>query len=177
VVWPDRQWEWAALRFENGQFDRPASVDTEAREKWFYQAIGASPAMFRRDSQAGSLYWLGHRDAAGAYLDGGRALQAHHPAPGPREAVLVGHRLRRPYPQPDPDRASQGPAQLPIRLPRRYRDDSVDLFFGPTAPASHQDQWIQTNPGAGWFVYFRIYGPEQAAFDKTWKPGDYEPQA
>ena len=44
VVWPDRQWEWAALRFENGQFDRPASVNTEAREKWFYQAIGASPA-------------------------------------------------------------------------------------------------------------------------------------
>jgi hypothetical protein len=35
VVWPDRQWEWAALRFENGQFDRPASVDTEASEKWF----------------------------------------------------------------------------------------------------------------------------------------------
>jgi hypothetical protein len=26
---------------------------------------------------------------------------------------------------------------------------------------------IQTNPGAGWFVYFRIYDPEQAAFDKT----------
>jgi hypothetical protein len=36
---------------------------------------------------------------------------------------------------------------------------------------------IQTNPGAGWFVYFRIYDPEQAAFDKTWKPGDFEPQA
>ena len=23
VVWPDRQWEWAALRFENGNFDAP----------------------------------------------------------------------------------------------------------------------------------------------------------
>jgi hypothetical protein len=83
VVWPDRQWEWAALRFENGQFDSPASVDTEAREKWFYQAIGASPAMFRRDSQAGSLYWLGHRDATGAYLDGGRAYKLTVPLPVP----------------------------------------------------------------------------------------------
>ena len=55
--------------------------------------------------------------------------------------------------------------------------DSVDLFFGPAAPARHENRWIQTNPGAGWFVYFRIYGPEQAAFDKTWKPGDFEPQA
>jgi hypothetical protein len=42
---------------------------------------------------------------------------------------------------------------------------------------THQNQWVQTNPGAGWFVYFRIYGPEQAAFDKTWKPGDFEPRA
>jgi hypothetical protein len=65
AAWPDRHWEWAALRFENGDFDRPSSVDTDAREKWFYQAIGASPAMFRRDTQAGSLYWLGQRDATG----------------------------------------------------------------------------------------------------------------
>jgi hypothetical protein len=30
IVWPDRYWEWAALRFENGDFDRADSVDTEA---------------------------------------------------------------------------------------------------------------------------------------------------
>ena len=53
---------------------------------------------------------------------------------------------------------------------------SVDLFFGPGAPAGHENRWIQTLPGVGWFVYFRIYGPEQAAFDKTWKPGDFERQ-
>jgi hypothetical protein len=28
--------------------------------------------------------------------------------------------------------------------------------------------------GKGWFVYFRIYGPEQPAFDSSWKPGDFE---
>lgn len=26
----------------------------------------------------------------------------------------------------------------------------------------------------GWFVYFRIYGPEAPAFDGSWKPGDFE---
>ena len=66
LVWPGRRWEWAALRFENGDFDRPDSVDTEARDKWYYQAIGSSPAMFRRDAKAGSLYWLGLRDADAA---------------------------------------------------------------------------------------------------------------
>jgi hypothetical protein len=51
---------------------------------------------------------------------------------------------------------------------------TVDLYFGPTAPAGHEDRWIKTTPGKGWFTYFRIYGPEAAAFDKTWKPGDFQ---
>jgi hypothetical protein len=51
---------------------------------------------------------------------------------------------------------------------------SVDLFFGPSAPAGQEARWIKTIPGRGWFVYFRIYGPEAPAFDKTWKPGDFE---
>jgi hypothetical protein len=28
----------------------------------------------------------------------------------------------------------------------------------------------------GWFVCLRIYGPEQAAFDGTWKPEDFQRQ-
>ena len=41
-------------------------------------------------------------------------------------------------------------------------------------PAGKQGHWIKSVPGKGWFVYFRIYGPEQPAFDGTWKPGDFE---
>ena len=52
LVWKDRQWQWAALRFEDGDFNTATHLDLEAREKWFYQAIGASPAMFRRDTRA-----------------------------------------------------------------------------------------------------------------------------
>jgi hypothetical protein len=28
--------------------------------------------------------------------------------------------------------------------------------------------------GQGWFVYFRLYGPDGPAFDGRWKPGDFE---
>jgi hypothetical protein len=52
--------------------------------------------------------------------------------------------------------------------------DTAHLHFGPTPPTQHDDRWIQTIPGEAWFVYFRIYGPQQAAFDKTWRPGDFE---
>ena len=53
-------------------------------------------------------------------------------------------------------------------------EDSIDLYFGPDAPEGHEDRWLQTLPGKGWFVYFRIYGPEGPAFDGSWKPGNLE---
>jgi hypothetical protein len=52
--------------------------------------------------------------------------------------------------------------------------DHVDLWFGPQEPDGAGGRWIQTVPGRGWFAYFRIHGPQQAAFDGSWKPGDFE---
>jgi hypothetical protein len=43
---------------------------------------------------------------------------------------------------------------------RANPDRSIDLYFGPTAPAGEEGQWIKTTPGMGWFTYFRIYGPQ-----------------
>src|SRR4029077_9954993 len=78
-----RRWEWAALRHENADFRSNGYLDLEARDKWFYQAIGASPAMFRRQAGSGSLYWLGTRDGNGAFLDGGRSYKLTVPQPVP----------------------------------------------------------------------------------------------
>jgi hypothetical protein len=52
--------------------------------------------------------------------------------------------------------------------------NSVELYFGPKAPAGQEARWVQTIPGKGWFAYFRIYGPEDPAFDGSWKPGDFD---
>ncbi|MFI1092274.1 DUF1214 domain-containing protein [Streptomyces sp. NPDC020917] len=52
----------------------------------------------------------------------------------------------------------------------------VDLWFGPQEPDGAEGRWVQTVPGRGWFAYFRIYGPRQAALDGSWKPGDFERQ-
>ena len=53
-------------------------------------------------------------------------------------------------------------------------DGSVTVWFGPTAPSGHEDNWVQTMPGKGWSVFLRLYGPLQPWFDKSWKPGDIE---
>ena len=51
-------------------------------------------------------------------------------------------------------------------------DGSIDLYFGPAAPPGGEKQWIRTATGTGFFLYFRIYGPEAAALDGTWKLSD-----
>jgi hypothetical protein len=38
-------------------------------------------------------------------------------------------------------------------------DGSVELYFGSTAPAGKQANWIATVPGKGWFAVLRLYGP------------------
>jgi hypothetical protein len=171
--WPDRKWEWASLRYEDGDFNTAFHTDLEAREKWFYQAIGASPAMFRRDAQAGSLYWLGLRDGKGAYLDGGKNYRLSVPLPVPGRlfwSVTVYETDTRSQIRTDQNKAA-------LRSMFELSDltgDSVDLFFGPEASDGQEARWIKTTPGKGWFVYFRIYGPEGGAFDGSWKPGDFD---
>jgi hypothetical protein len=53
-------------------------------------------------------------------------------------------------------------------------DGSVDLFFGPAAPAGREANWIPTDPEGRFEVLARFYGPEKPLFDKTWKLPDIE---
>jgi hypothetical protein len=53
-------------------------------------------------------------------------------------------------------------------------DTSVDVWFGPTAPAGHEANWIQTLPGKGWNTVLRLYGPLEPWFDRTWRPSEIE---
>jgi len=174
MAWTDRKWEWATLRPENGTFDTPSYKDLDARAKWFYQAQIESPAMFRRTAAAGSLYWLGTRDASGAFLDGGKTYKLTVPQPVPAKlfwSVTVYDIDSRSEIVTDTYKAA---LRSLFELKDTANAPSVDLYFGPTAPAGHEGQWIKTNPGKGWFTYFRIYGPGASAFDGTWKPGDFE---
>jgi hypothetical protein len=173
-AWRDRRWEWIGLVQDSGDFDRPSYVDLPAREVWFFQAIAASPAMFRRRVGSGSLYWLGLRDAAGVYLDGARNYVLRVPQPVPASlfwSVTVYDAETR-----SEIRTDQGKAALRsmFELKPQAGEDVVQLRFGPEPPAEGEDAWIKTIPGKGWFAYFRIYGPEAGAFDGSWKPADFE---
>ena len=53
-------------------------------------------------------------------------------------------------------------------------DGSYEIYFGPKAPKGQEKNWLQTVPGKGWNMLFRLYGPLDPWFDKTWRPGDPE---
>jgi hypothetical protein len=53
-------------------------------------------------------------------------------------------------------------------------DTCLDVYFGPKPPAGKENNWVQTVPGKRWNAVLRLYGPEEAWFDKTWRPGEIE---
>ena len=176
VVWPGKQWEWAVLRPENGTFDAGGYIDLYAREKWFYQAQIESPAMFSRKPGAGSLYWQASRDKDGNYLDGTNTYKLTVPLPVPDKLfwslTLYDAETRAEMVAGQPAAALRSLIELtPDRI---GNGDHVDLYVGPERPADAEGRWLQTNPGKGWFVYFRIYGPEPPAFDGSWQLPDFE---
>ena len=42
---------------------------------------------------------------------------------------------------------------------RRNTDGSVDVYFGPAAPAGQETNWVSTVPEKGWLAVFRFDGP------------------
>jgi hypothetical protein len=54
------------------------------------------------------------------------------------------------------------------------QDGSVDVLFGPKAPPDKEHNWIQTNPGKEWYMILRLYEPQEAWLDGTWRPGELE---
>jgi hypothetical protein len=173
MAWPDRQWEWASLVPGSANFETATSLDLEARDRWFIQAIVASPAMFRRKVGTGSLYWLGVRDSAQNYLDGGKSYMLAVPQPVPASlfwSITVYDTETRSQIQTEQDNAA---------LRSLFELQGIDptgpavLHFGPMAPTAESAPWIRTTPGRGWFAYIRIYGPEEEAFGGDWRPGDF----
>jgi hypothetical protein len=174
VNWPDRKWEWVGLVAEQANFETKGGVDLEARDRWFAQAIVTSPAMFRRSAGAGSLYWMAERDSKGGWLDGGKTYKLTIPQPVPAKlfwSVTAYDTATRSQVQTDQNKAA---LRSLFELKDASKSEPVELFFGPAAPAGHEQRWIKTAPGKGWFAYMRLYGPEQAAFDRSWTPGDFE---
>jgi hypothetical protein len=50
---------------------------------------------------------------------------------------------------------------------------SADIYFGAKMLECQEKNWNQTALGKGWFSIFRVYGPLQPLYDKSWKLPEY----
>ena len=57
---------------------------------------------------------------------------------------------------------------------QKNSDGSVDLYFGPTPPASGESNWVPTDPNGKFEILARFYGPEKTLYDQSWKLNDLE---
>ena len=155
---------------ENGNGAR----NLDARTLFFYSATVNTPAMAMKMVGVGSQYGFCAVDDGGAYLDGGKNYKLRIPADAPAKdfwSVVVYDPQTRSELQTDQPFPSKNSKKSPLVY---NEDGSVDLYYGPKAPAGMESNWTQTVPGKGWFVLIRLYGPLESWFDKTWQPGEFE---
>lgn len=172
--YPGSNW-LAAFVGGSYEFERNHARLLDARAQFHYFATVITPAMAHAQVGAGSAYAYTAMDSTGAWLDGGRTYRLTLPAGIPAKnfwSVDLYDTQTRSLLETD----NPYPALMSLSNTVATNDDgSVDLWFGPTAPDGRKANWIQTVPGKSWFAMLRLYGPLEAWFDKTWRPGEIEP--
>jgi hypothetical protein len=177
-VYPDTDSAWLMAFvdknvFFNGKDGK--TMNSDARVMFHYPYTVVTPAMAVSKAGAGSDYGIAFVDSKKMPLDGAKTYKLHIPANPPAKdfwAVTI-------Y---DPQTRSQLQTSQPFptigsqtKGLKANKDGSYDLYFAPKAPKGFENNWLETIPGKGLFVAFRMYGPEKAWIDKTWRPGEIEP--
>ena len=121
----------------------------------------------------GQFYLLALADKDGAGLDGAAIYRLRVPPNVPVEQYWSAtvydretHALVRHM-----SRASRASNAAEVQ---KNPDGSVDIYFGPEAPAGKESNWVPTDPLRDFELMFRLYGPKKEFFDKAWVLPDVE---
>jgi hypothetical protein len=176
TLYPNSQWQSLSAVTDYRWLDKDAegARNLDARTKFFYGYTVNTPAMMAKLVGRGSQYAIVFADASGEPFDGAKNYRIRVPANVPAKdfwSMVV-------Y---DPQTRSELQTSQPYPGLNNTKskfiknsDDSVDLYFGPQAPQGKEANWIATVPQKGWFGIFRLYGPLEPWFAKTWRPGEIE---
>ena len=145
----------------------------DQRIRFHFFATGITAAMVNKMVGKGSQYMMGLRDSQGRALDGGKNYKLHIPPDVPMKDfwdVTIYDVQTRSLLQTDHQFPGVTSADTDVVI---NADGSADIYFGPVKPEGKVN-WLQTVPGKGWHSLFRLYGPLEPWFDKTWRPGEVE---
>jgi len=185
-AWLDVQYEgvFSPPFNEGSHWALPASPDVVEGMQTLFAKPGAYPLDGRgvtysmayfsaKHLGAGQFYLMTIKDKEGRSFDGGSTYRLNVPANAPVKLYWSAtiydratHALIRNLPW--SSRSSQNPDL------QKNADGSVDVYFGPRAPAGKESNWVPTSADGKFEVLFRLYGPEKPLFEKTWKLPDIE---
>ncbi len=146
----------------------------DSRAYMHFYATGITPAMAIKNVGVGSQYLIAYLDNNGEALDGGKTYKIHLPPNVPAKDFWsftiydcqTRSELQTDQRFPGIDNNSEGL--------KANDDGSYDIYFAPQPPEGKEGNWIQTVPEKSWNTIFRLYGPLNPFYDKTWKPSDPE---
>jgi hypothetical protein len=176
LIYPNSAWQSLSLATDYQWIDKDAqgTRNMDARTKFFYGYTVNTPKMMEKIVGGGSQYGVAFTDSSGQPFEGSRDYKINVPAnvPANRFWSVVLY---------DPQTRSQLQTSQPFPSKNNTRDKlitnadgSVDIYFGAKAPAGKEANWIATTPGKGLFVVFRLYGPLEPWYDRSWRLGEPE---
>jgi hypothetical protein len=184
LVYPDRHWvnpladatpSNPGADFKDMAWTRRAGyLDLDARIWFFTDYYSFSPGMTSQTPGKGAKYMIAFADSTGTLFLGEGNYRVNLP-PNIPAANFWSLTL---YEAENASGLANGQPFPSLGLrdnPVKNADGSVDLYLGPTAPPGKEANWLATVPGRGYFSILWLYGPTEAAIDKSWKPSDIEP--
>lgn len=167
--WADRQWSSGNIALTPGfTFVKDGELLIDSRANTFFFATWLPKKL-----GTATAYITGLRDSTGNLLSGDKTYRLHVPADVPARdfwSVIVYSMKTKSMIKNAQNRV--GLSSYDKQKMQMNSDGSVDIYFGPNAPAGKEANWLPT--GEDFFLLFRFYGPENAYLDKSWKLPDID---
>ena len=175
--WPGKsRWQWANNFSDENYTGRTSGFYSASQHQvWAHQATFTSAGMTRPPKGTGSQYITTTKDSNGQWFDGRNHYTLTIPANPPAKdfwSIILYDAEKRSMVQ---NEAFQWGVNSYAKDLQEQDDGSVVLHFSPKQPDGvAKRNWIQTNPGEGYFIWFRTYGPTDAWYDGSWILPDVE---
>jgi hypothetical protein len=165
--WQDRYWSFVMLPDDNGGFDfiADSSIEIDKRAAaWnfftFYpKVLSEKPA---------TVYLAPIADNNGNKIDSGKLYKINVPKNIPVKqfwSITVYDEANWGFIDNSLGRSGLGLYNKPAM--KVNADESIDIYFGPKAPKGLESNWIPTE-GKKPYVWLRLYGPDEAFWDKSY---------
>jgi hypothetical protein len=171
--WPDRSWLYI-LNMDHLDQIAPHYYEVQEIASYTYEAVTTSNGMVLSNVGSGSKYLGAYIDNDGNWLDGKNAYVVVVPKDAPANqfwSITVYDNDTRCIIQNEQGKSDISSVMEGIKV---EEDGSTKIFIGGSAPSGYENNWIQSNPKKGFFIYLRLYGPLESFYDKSWKMPNVE---